>query len=99
MAGLPETQLLLELQGAHRRDCPEVVVEARDAHPEFPGDLFDPKRPVEVVAEAPQSPCDAVAVAAEERDLAEPVTLLPLKEPEDDLPGYERPDEVGLMWR
>jgi hypothetical protein len=25
-----------------------------------------------------QSPCDAVAVAAEERDLAEPAALLPL---------------------
>jgi hypothetical protein len=48
MAGLPEPQLLLELQGAHRGNRPEVVVEARDAHPDLPGDVFDPERPVEV---------------------------------------------------
>src|SRR6266567_7925269 len=31
-AGLLQPQLLLELQGAHRRDSLEVVVETRDAH-------------------------------------------------------------------
>jgi hypothetical protein len=33
-----------------------------------------------------------VAVAAEDRDLTEPVALLPFEEPKDDLPGDERPD-------
>src|SRR3712207_2274124 len=36
-AGLLQPQLLLELQRAHRGDLLEVVVEARGAHPEFPG--------------------------------------------------------------
>src|ERR687889_269751 len=76
-AGLLEAHPLLELQGAHRGDCPEVVVEARDAHPEIPGDVFDPQRPVEVLAEPLDGPCDAVAVAAEDRDLTQPAALLP----------------------
>jgi hypothetical protein len=77
-AGLPEPQLLLELQGTHSGYRREVMVEARDAHPELPGYVFDPERPVEVLAEPLQGPCDAVAVAAEDRDLTEPVALLPL---------------------
>jgi hypothetical protein len=40
-AGLLEPQLLLELQGAQRRDGLEVVVEPRDAHAQFSCDLFD----------------------------------------------------------
>src|SRR5215213_4031045 len=97
MAGLLEAHPLLELQRAHRGDRPEVVVEARDAHPELPGDVFDPERPVEVLAEPLQGPCDAVAVAAEDRDLTEPAALLPPEQPEDDLPGDERPEEAGLF--
>jgi hypothetical protein len=69
-----------------------MVVEARDAHPELPGDVFDPERPVEVFPEPLQGPSDAVAVAAEDRGLTEPVALLPFEEPKDDLPGDERPD-------
>jgi len=78
MAGLLEAYPLLELQGAHRGDRLEVVVESRDAHPDLPGDIFDPERPVEVLAEPLQGLCDAVAVAAEDRDLTEPAALLPL---------------------
>jgi threonine dehydrogenase-like Zn-dependent dehydrogenase len=51
MAGLLEAHPLLELQGAHRGDRLEVVVESRDAHPKLPGDVFDAERPVEVLAE------------------------------------------------
>src|SRR5215208_7907360 len=97
MAGLLEAHPLLELQRAHRGDRPEVVVEARDGHPELPGDVFDPERPVEVLAEPLQCPCDAMAVAAENRDLTEPAALLPLQEPKDDLPGDERPEKAGLI--
>src|SRR5918999_2371230 len=97
MAGLLEAHPLLELQRAHRGHRLEVVVEARDAHPELPGDVFDPERPVEVFPEPLQGPSDAVAVAAEDRDLTEPAALLPLEEPEEDLPGDERPEEAGLI--
>src|SRR5215217_6364002 len=85
-AGLLQAHPLLELQGAHRGDRPEVVVEARDAHPELPGDILDPERAVEVLAEPLQGACDAVGVATEDRDLTEPAALLPLQEPEDYLP-------------
>src|SRR5918992_4492047 len=97
MAGLLQAHPLLELQGAHRGDRPEVVVESRDAHPELPGDVLDPKRPVEVLAEPLDGPGDAVGVAAEDRDLTEPAALLPLEEPKDDLPGYQRPEKAGLI--
>src|SRR5215203_7285820 len=97
MAGLLQAHPLLELQRAHRGDRPEVVVEARDAHPELPGDVFYPQRPVEVLAEPLDGPCDTVAVAAEDRDLTQPVALLPREEPEDDLPGYQRPEEACLI--
>src|SRR6266508_2298715 len=50
-AGLLEPQLLLELQGAHRGERPEVVVEARDAHPEHARDVLDSQRLVEVFPE------------------------------------------------
>src|SRR5215218_9438211 len=97
MAGLLQPHPLLELKRAHRGDRPEVVVEARDAHAELPGDLFHPQRPVEVLAEPLDGPGDAVGVAAEDRDLTEPVALLPREEPEDDLPGYQRPEEARFL--
>ena len=92
-----EAHSLLELQGAHRRDRPEVVVEARDAHPDLPGYVLDPKRPVEVLAEPLEGPDDAVAVATKGRDMMEPAALLPPEEPVDDLPGDERPEEACLL--
>src|SRR5215218_10111915 len=48
--GLLEPELLLELQGSHRRDRLEVVVKARDAHPQLPRQALDPQRPVELPA-------------------------------------------------
>src|SRR5215213_8910711 len=77
-AGLLQAHPLLELQGTHRGDRLEVVVEARDAHPQLPGDVFDPERPVEVFAQALQGSSDAVGMAAEDRDLTQPAALLPL---------------------
>src|SRR6266851_1711196 len=50
-AGLPEPQLLLKLQRAHRRDGPEMRVESRDAHAELPRDVLDPQRLIEVLAQ------------------------------------------------
>src|ERR687890_2607850 len=96
-SGLLEAHPLLELQRAHRGHRLEVVVEARDAHPRFPRYVLDPQRPVEVLAQALQCPRDAVAVAAQDRDLTQPAALLPFEEPKDDLPGYQRPEEAGLL--
>src|SRR5216117_3498589 len=39
--GLLQPELLLKLQRAHRGDRLEVVVEARNAHPELPGEAGD----------------------------------------------------------
>src|SRR5215207_2471188 len=89
--------LFWNCRGAHRCDRPEVVVEARDAHPDLPGYVLDPKRPVEVLAEPLEGPDDAVAVATEGRDMMEPAALLPPEEPVDDLPGDERPEEERLL--
>ena len=50
-ASLLQPHLLLELQGAHRSDRLEVVVEARDAHPELACDVLDSQRLVEFFAE------------------------------------------------
>src|SRR5205823_158092 len=41
---LLEPELLLELQGAHRRDRLELVVKARDAHPHLPRQALDRER-------------------------------------------------------
>ena len=51
-AGLLQPQPLLELQGAHRRDGLEVVVQPRDAHAQFSCELLDAKWLVEVLAES-----------------------------------------------
>jgi len=61
-------QLLL----AHRRDRLEVVVKARDAHPELPRQAVDPQRLVEVPAEPLDGFRDAVGGAAQERQVTEP---------------------------
>jgi hypothetical protein len=93
-AGLLQSLLLLELQGAHRGDRLEVVVESRDAHPELSRDVLDPKRPVEVFAKPLQGPGDEVAVAIKDRGVTEPAALLSRKEPVDDLPGHQRREEA-----
>ena len=63
-AGLLQPQPLLELQWAHRRDGLEVVVEARDAHPELVRDAVYPKRLVKVFMEALNGLDDVRGVAA-----------------------------------
>src|SRR5215204_2629855 len=62
-AGLLEPHLLLELQGTHRGERLEVVVESRDAHPELSRHVLDPQRPVEVFAQPLEGPGDEVSVA------------------------------------
>jgi hypothetical protein len=88
--GLLETELFLELQGAHRRDRLEVVVKARDAHPEIARQGVDPQRLVEVTAEPLDGFRDAVGGAAQERQVTEPVALVSHQQPVDDLPRDQR---------
>jgi len=88
--------MLLVLQGAHRRHRLEVVVKARDAHPQF---LREACRSVA----ADRSPCGAarrlprcVRGAAEERQVTEPASLLSHQQPVDDLPRDQRPQDARL---
>jgi len=63
-----------------------VVVEARDAHPELPGEILDPQRLVEVPSELGDGSGDAVRLAAQGRDVPDPAALLARQEPVDDFP-------------
>jgi hypothetical protein len=74
-SGRLEAHPLLELQGAHRGDRIEVVVEARDAHPRLPRYVFDSEWPVEVLAQPLEGFSDAVGVATLDRDLTQPAAL------------------------
>src|SRR3954454_19060755 len=78
-ASFLEPYLPLELQGAHHGDHLEVVVEARDAHPQLSRDVFDPQRLVEVFPEPLDGIDDAVSVTTQGRDVIEPVTCSPLR--------------------
>src|SRR4051794_375287 len=77
-AGFLEAELLLELQGAHRRHRLEMVVESRDAHPELPRQPLDAQRLVEIPAQpfdGLRDVRDGIGPAAEERDVTEAVSL------------------------
>ena len=89
-AGLLEPQPLLELQGAHRRDGLEVVVETRDAHAQFSRDLLDAKWLVEVLTESLDRSGDVGGVAPQDRQVTEPATLLSHQEPVDNFPRDQR---------
>ena len=89
--GLLEPELLLELQGAHRRDRLELVVKARDAHPHLPRQAVDPQRLVELPAQPLDGFRDAIGGAAQERQVTEPVSLFSHQQPVDDLPRDQRP--------
>ena len=71
LAGFLEPYLLLELQRAHGGDRFEVVVKARHAHIQSPGDVVHLKRLVKLPTKPFDSPGDAVVVAALERNVAE----------------------------
>jgi hypothetical protein len=51
-ARLLEPQLLLELQGAHRRNGLEVMMQTRDAHSQFACEALDTKWLVEVLTKS-----------------------------------------------
>src|SRR6266566_5118332 len=71
-AGLLEPQLLLELQGAHRRDGLEVVVQTRYAHSQLSRDILDAQWLVEVLTESLDRSGDGGGVAPQDRQVTEP---------------------------
>ena len=95
-AGFLESHLLLELQGAHRGDSLEVVMETRDAHAEFSRDIVDPKRLVELLTKPLDSPDDAVGVATQERNVTKPVTLCSHQQPVDNFPRDQRREDPSF---
>src|SRR5712692_1547429 len=93
-AGLLEPQPLLELQGAHRRDSLEVVVQTRDAHVEFLCELLDAQRLVEVLTEPLDRCSDVGSVASFHYQMTEPSALLSHQEPIDNFPCKQRHQDL-----
>ncbi len=73
--GFLKPQPLLELQGTHRRDGLEVVVEPRDAHAQFSREPLEGKGLVKVLTEPSNSSGDVVGGATQDRKVGEPTTL------------------------
>src|SRR2546428_14114372 len=74
--GLLEPQPLLVLQGAHRRDGFEVVMQPRHAHAQFSCELLDGNWLAEVLADPLDGPGDGGSIAPLKSKVTEPVTLL-----------------------
>src|SRR6266487_830660 len=89
-AGLLQPQPLLELQGAHRRDGLEVVVEPRDAHSQLSRDILDAKWLVEVLTESLDRSGNVGCVATLKSKVTESATLLSHQESVDNFPRDQR---------
>jgi hypothetical protein len=83
---LLKSQLLLELQGAHRGDGLEVMVEARNAHAQLVREVLDVQWLVEVLAQSGNGSGDFGGVPPQDRQVAEAVPLLSYEETIDDFP-------------
>ncbi len=92
-AGLLQPQPLLELQGAHRRDGLEVVMEPRDAHAQLSREALDAQWLVEVSAESPDCSGDVRGVAPLDRQVTEPGSLLSSQESVDNFPRDQRQED------
>src|SRR2546430_4945169 len=79
--GLLQPQLLLELQGAQRRDGLEVVVEPRDAHAQLSRESLDVEWLVEVLEGAPARFADWGGLAPPDRPGTAPGTFLSPQRP------------------
>src|SRR6266568_2240636 len=91
--GLLQPQPLLELQGAHRRDGLEVVVEHRDAHAQLARHLLDAQWLVEIFTESLDRSGDGGGVAPQDRQVTEPSTLLSSQKPVDNFPRDQRQED------
>src|ERR1700709_384980 len=69
------------------------MVKARDAHPELPRQAVDPQRLVELPAEPLDGFRDAVGLAAQERQVTEPVSLFSHQQPVAYPPRDQRPQD------
>src|ERR1700730_11150426 len=74
--GLLEPQPLLVLQGAHRGDGLEVVMQPRHAHVQFSCELLDGNWLVEVLAESLDGSGDGGSIAPLKSKVTEPATLV-----------------------
>ncbi len=92
-AGLLESQPLLELQGTHRRDGLEVVVQTRDAHAQLLREALDAQWLVEVLAESLDRSGDVGGIAPQDRKVTESGTLLSHQEPVENFPRDQRPED------
>src|SRR5947209_5618191 len=92
-AGFLEPQPLLELQGAHRRDGFEVVVEPRDAHAQFSREFLDVKWLVEVLTESSDRSGNVGCVAPLKSKVTESATLLSHQESVDNFPRDQRQED------
>src|SRR5207245_10413561 len=84
--GLLQPQPLLELQGAHRRDGFEVVVEPRDAHAQLSRKALDAQWLVEVLTQSSDRSGNVGGVAPQDRQVTESATLLSHQESVDNFP-------------
>lgn len=83
--GFVEAQELLELQRGHRRDSPEVAVEGRLAHARAGRETLDTDRLAVMRLEVRDGASDAVALAAHQGHLPEPLSEIARQEPEQHL--------------
>jgi hypothetical protein len=70
------------------------MIEAGDTHAQLLGNIVNPQRLVELLAELFHCPGDAVSLSSLERNLTEPVALLTHQEPVDDFPCNESDEHV-----
>ena len=92
-ASLLEPQPLLELQGTHRCNGFEVVVESRDAHAQFSRESLDVKWLVKVLTESRDRSGNIRGVAALESKVTEPATLLSHQESVDNFSRDQRQED------
>ena len=98
-ARLLKPNLFLELYRAEARDRLEVKVESGNAHAQLARDVGDPQRAVELPAQPFDGATDAMAVVADHRDAAQPLTLLSQQKAMNDLPRHERREDPRFVCR
>ncbi len=94
--GFLEPQLLLELQRAHRRNGLKVLVEDREAHPQFTREILNAQRLGEVVSEPIDGLGNAVGGTAQDSHLPEPPTLCTPHQPVHNLAHDERGEKARI---
>ncbi len=84
-ASFLQSQLLLELQRAHGRGCLEMRMEARYAHVQFVGDVFDSYRAIETLADHANGLDHAMRLPSQVGYVAQSMALLAIGQSKYDL--------------